>query len=90
MIYLQSQALLSIMKANNHRQAAVNFAINNNSSSTDNAITIHLRSGTYYPQLSIKGLTTITSPPHVTNTKTTNNTVTNIITNNNSHRTQRS
>ena len=62
--------------------AAMNFAINNNSP-TDNAITVHLRAGIYYPQLSIKGLTTITSPPLVTNTTTTNNTVTNIVTNNN-------
>jgi glucose/arabinose dehydrogenase/plastocyanin len=56
--------------------ATVNFAINNNSSSTDNAVTINLKPGTYYPQLSIKGLTTINN---VTNTKTTNNTLTNII-----------
>ena len=65
-------------KGEQQPSTTVNFAINNNSSSTDNTVTIHLRSGTYYPQLSIKGLTTINN---VTNTKTTNNTSTNIIAN---------
>lgn len=60
---------------NNQRQQPstlpVNFVIAGNSSSSDNAITIPLKSGINYPRLSIEGLTTINN---ISNTKTTNNT----------------
>ena len=49
----------------------VSFALDENSSSSDNVITIRLKSGTYYPQLSIKGFTTISN---ISNIKTANNT----------------
>ncbi len=49
---------------------AVNFAIDDNSSSSDTKITIHLRSGVYYPQLSVKGITTVNN---VDNPKGNNN-----------------
>jgi glucose/arabinose dehydrogenase/plastocyanin len=50
---------------------AVNFVIDSNSSSSYNTISIHSKSGIYYPQLSIKGITT----NNVDNVKT-NNTMT--------------
>jgi glucose/arabinose dehydrogenase/plastocyanin len=48
------------------------FVIDDNSSSSDNTLSIHLRSAIYYPLLSIKGITTINNIDN--NNKTTDNT----------------
>jgi glucose/arabinose dehydrogenase/plastocyanin len=50
----------------------VNFALNENSSSSDNAVTIDLEPGIYHLELSIKGFASISD---ISNTKTANNTI---------------
>jgi glucose/arabinose dehydrogenase/plastocyanin len=49
----------------------LNFVIDGNSSSSYNTISIHLRSGIYYSQLSINGMTTINNVHNIANNNNT-------------------